>query len=130
MEGMFPGVLFTPIHSVHLQPAMFNCGLSKGERNCGAVRVLRQVCPFGELRAGSERSRRELVEGRSNDRPCNRIWIDVAACGSTYALMGVPVMHVGIMRVGVDQRLVDVRMGVRFASIPGKIVRMSMVLVM
>ena len=43
--------------------------------------------------------------------------------------MGVAVMHVGIMRVSMDQRLVDVRVGVRFASVPGKIVRMSMVLV-
>ena len=39
-------------------------------------------------------------------------------------------MHVGIVRVSMDHRLVDVRVGMRYASVPGKIVRMSMVLVM
>ena len=39
-------------------------------------------------------------------------------------------MQVGIMRVSMDQRRMDVLVGVRFAAIPGKIVRMSMVFVM
>ena len=49
MEGMFPGVLFAPNRSVHLQPAMFNCGRSKEASVVVALAV-----------------RPELVEGRCN----------------------------------------------------------------
>ena len=44
--------------------------------------------------------------------------------------MWVPVMHVGIVRVSMDQRRVNVRVYVRFGSVPGKIEGMLMVLVL
>jgi len=43
--------------------------------------------------------------------------------------MRVPMMQVRVVRVTVDQRRVDVRVGVRFVPIPGEIVRMPMVFV-
>ena len=39
--------------------------------------------------------------------------------------MFVAVMHIGIMRVGVFDGLVNVRVGMRFVSAPGRIVLMQ-----
>jgi hypothetical protein len=44
--------------------------------------------------------------------------------------MPVPMMQVRIVRVTVDQGRMDMGVGVRFASVPVKIVRMLMVFVM
>jgi len=44
--------------------------------------------------------------------------------------MRVPVMYVGIVRVGVDQRLVHVCVGMRFARRVGRSVDMLVVFVM
>lgn len=44
--------------------------------------------------------------------------------------MRVPVMHVGIVRVRVYQRRVNVRMSVWLAPVPSKVVRMPMVFIM
>ena len=44
--------------------------------------------------------------------------------------MGMTVMHVGIVRVGVHERRVNVRMTVRFATVPFVRVGMLVVLVM
>ena len=41
----------------------------------------------------------------------------------------MPVVNVGVVRMGVDQRLMDMRVGVRFAPVPREIVRMLMVLI-
>ena len=43
--------------------------------------------------------------------------------------MRVPVMHIGIVRMSVDQVLMNVRMGVRFGGVPGELVRMPVVLI-
>ena len=44
--------------------------------------------------------------------------------------MWVPVMHVGIVRVRMDQRHMNVWVGVRLAPVPSKVVGMPMVFIM
>ena len=44
--------------------------------------------------------------------------------------MWVPVMRVGIVRVRVGQRRMNVWVGVRLASVPGKVVGVTMVFIM
>ena len=41
----------------------------------------------------------------------------------------MPVVDVGVVRMGVDQRLMHMRVGVWFAPVPREIVRMLMVLI-
>ena len=41
----------------------------------------------------------------------------------------MPVVDVGVVRMGVDQRLMDMRVGMWFAPVPREIVRMLMVLI-
>ena len=56
-----------------------------------------------------------------------------AACctrKSSADLVRMTVVHVGIVRMGMNQPAVDVPMGVRLASIPRKIMRMRVMFVM
>ena len=46
------------------------------------------------------------------------------------ALVGMPVVQIRVVRVGMRQRRVPVRMNMRFAAVPAGIVRMPVVRVM